>query len=193
MASTGGLIPGGSSHGIPHAGTPHPEQMPIVGANVATVHPDTLANQQPFVFAEDFEDMDVSGTNVTESGTFDPAAGVDTTITEPMTQSAQGAPFPGIHRSTPNPITIPASAGLPQPHLNGLVDNTRNPAPAAAAQASALAAAALAASSRLANSTRQNTPTAAISFTRPLGDAHLPYYGQAAMKNQGAKSRDHRR
>lgn len=192
MASTGGLMPGGSSHGIPHAGTPHPEHLPVIASNAPAV--DNMVTQQPFVFAEDFEDMDVSGNNVNEAGAFDPrTAGVNTTLAETLHQTVHVAPFSGAERSNTNSIGPPSSTALQQPHLNGLVDSIRNHAPAAAAQASALAAAALAASSRLANSTRQNTPTAAISFTRPPVATHLPYYGQTSMKNQSAKPRDQRR
>ncbi|KAA0194032.1 Ribosomal protein S6 kinase beta-1 [Fasciolopsis buskii] len=186
MASTGGLMPGGSSHGIPHAGTPHPEHLPVIASNAPAV--DNMVTQQPFVFAEDFEDMDVSGNNVNEAGAFDPrTAGVNTTLAETLHQTVHVAPFSGAERSNTNSIGPPSSTALQQPHLNGLVDSIRNHAPAAAAQASALAAAALAASSRLANSTRQNTPTAAISFTRPPVATHLPYYGQTSMKNQSSR------
>ncbi|TGZ64328.1 hypothetical protein CRM22_006439 [Opisthorchis felineus] len=57
MASTGVFIPGGSSHGIPHT-----EQLPNVSATGPTHS--SHGHQQPFVFAEDFEDMGVSGTSL---------------------------------------------------------------------------------------------------------------------------------
>ncbi|GAA31256.2 E3 ubiquitin-protein ligase Bre1 [Clonorchis sinensis] len=165
MASTGGLIPGGSSHGIPHAGTPHPDQLPSASATGPT-HPSHVP-QQPFVFAEDFEDMDVSGTNVPVVDEPYTSALSQTDRTSNMNVLASVA-FNGSCVS--NRPYVSAAPIRPTPQLNGAVlpvqcpTQPMPPIRTAAGHASALAAAALATSSRLANA----PPQSAVPFTNPL-------------------------
>lgn len=160
MASTGGLIPGGSSHGIPHAGTPHPEQLPPATST------ETAAAQQssrPFVFAEDFEDMDVSGAagSVTDHR-FENMSQPTTSLT-PAMDALETASFDNPCAIS-QPVQVTVSDTRPF-HLNGLPylghESFHPPhfVRYGAAQASALAAAALATSSRLANSTHPATNT----------------------------------
>ncbi|TGZ58632.1 hypothetical protein CRM22_009536 [Opisthorchis felineus] len=163
MASTGGLIPGGSSHGIPHAGTPHPDQLNVSATGPTHPH----VPQQPFVFAEDFEDMDVSGTNVPVVDEPYTSALSQTDRTSNMNVLASVA-FNGSCVS--NRSYVSAAPIRPTPQLNGAVLPVQCPTQpippirTAAGHASALAAAALATSSRLANA----PPQSAVPFTNPL-------------------------
>ncbi|OON18284.1 protein kinase domain protein [Opisthorchis viverrini] len=192
MASTGGLIPGGSSHGIPHAGTPHPDQLPNVSAT-GPVHPSHVP-QQPFVFAEDFEDMDVSGTNVPVVDEPYTSALSQTDRTSNMNVLASVA-FNGSCVS--NRPYVSAAPIRPTPQLNGAVlpvqcpTQPMPPIRTAAGHASALAAAALATSSRLANAPAQP----AVPFTNPLNlpAAHrMSKRSHAEALGENSSSHEHR-
>ncbi|CAH8541481.1 unnamed protein product [Heterobilharzia americana] len=169
MANTNTLMQGTD---IPHIGTPHPEQLQ---SNLPTHLPNPIHTsvptqpQQPFVFAEDFEDMDVGSTNLTfRSNPFDYQPASNNTVNIPSDASAglmHSLPFIGGHRTENSHMmetgvcdTYSTRAGE---HMNGLVSkplDTRivHKSNLAAAQASALAAAALATSSRLAGSSNSS-------------------------------------
>jgi hypothetical protein len=192
MASTGGLILGGSSHGIPHAGTPHPDQSPrVIAPGGQNQLQSQTQQQQPFVFAEDFEDMDVTCTAL---------PGLETPYEGPISQpNAVIVPNIGVLPPVAQEggfncgVRVESNANAvgrgdrPQ-HMNGVLngghDNRYHAPRSAAAQASALAAVALATSSRLANSNRQ-LPPGALNFnsplTRPLG-SHPTYCGQSPLR-----------
>ncbi|CAH8518688.1 unnamed protein product [Heterobilharzia americana] len=174
MANTNTLMQGTD---IPHIGTPHPEQLQ---SNLPTHLPNPIHTsvptqpQQPFVFAEDFEDMDVGSTNLTfRSNPFDYQPASNNTVNIPSDASAglmHSLPFIGGHRTENSHMmetgvcdTYSTRAGE---HMNGLVSkplDTRivHKSNLAAAQASALAAAALATSSRLAGSSVHTFPSTA--------------------------------
>lgn len=178
MASATGLIPGGSSHGIPHAGTPHPEQL---SATALSGPPSNHSNQEPFVFAEDFEDMDVSGTGapcVLDSCDSSVSHNVNTTLTSNMDVLASAA----LNNSTSlrHPGSTCDRSAL---HLNGT--GPMNPLqPSMPLRGSSVQgfplATTLTTSSRLPMSTHQLAQPAFNfnnSISRPIGPINPYHYG----------------
>ncbi|KAF8568694.1 hypothetical protein P879_05189 [Paragonimus westermani] len=195
MASTTGLIPGGSSHGIPHAGTPHPEQLP---PTTIPRPPSAHSQQEPFVFAEDFEDMDVSSTGVScpgESCENAISQTANTTLASNMDVLASAAlngstalrhPGSACDRSTlqlNGAVPIGQTSPMQQPIL------TRG----TPVQGFSLTTN-LATSTRLPIATHQSTqPTfnLASPLTRPSGTMHPYLYGTNALLFQSMSKRSH--
>nr|CAH8849522.1 unnamed protein product [Trichobilharzia regenti] len=178
MANTSNLMQGTD---MPHVGTPHPEQLQ---STLPTNMPNTIQtsiptqSQQPFVFAEDFEDMDVGSTSMTfgNNSADGPAAVNTVNIPTDNSRLIHGFPFVGGHRiENSRPMetgNCETYSTRPGEHVNGIVTkplDTRlmHPSSSAAAQASALAAVALATSSRLAGSSVHTFPTV-TSYNSPL-------------------------
>ncbi|CAI2728306.1 unnamed protein product [Schistosoma spindalis] len=173
-----------------HIGTPHPEQLQ---STLVTHLPNTIqtsipTQSQPFVFAEDFEDMDVASTNLTYSN--NPLDSHSTAIntvnisTSNSVRPTYALPL-GSHRLENSRVM---ETGICDPyssrsgeHVNGIFPkplDTRlvSPSSSAAAQVSALAAAALATSSRLVGSS-VHIPSIAShnSSNRPFMNEHMMF------------------
>ncbi|VDO55599.1 unnamed protein product [Schistosoma margrebowiei] len=175
---------------ILHVGTPHPEQLQstLVAHLPNTIQTSIPTQSQPFVFAEDFEDMDVASTNLTYSNNpLDSHSTVINTVNISTSNSVRptyALPL-GSHRLENSRVM---ETGICDPyssrsgeHVNGIIPkplDTRlvNPSSSAAAQVSALAAAALATSSRLVGSS-VHIPSIAShnSPNRPFMNEHMMF------------------
>ncbi|CAH8528067.1 unnamed protein product [Schistosoma mattheei] len=175
---------------ILHVGTPHPEQLQstLVAHLPNTVQTSIPTQSQPFVFAEDFEDMDVASTNLTYSNNpLDSHPTVINTVNISTSNSVRptyALPL-GSHRLENSRVM---ETGICDPyssrsgeHVNGVIPkpiDTRlvSPSSSAAAQVSALAAAALATSSRLVGSS-VHIPSIAShnSPNRPFMNEHMMF------------------
>ncbi|RTG89619.1 E3 ubiquitin-protein ligase BRE1 [Schistosoma bovis] len=175
---------------ILHVGTPHPEQLQstLVAHLPNTVQTSIPTQSQPFVFAEDFEDMDVASTNLTYSNNpLDSHSTVINTVNISTSNSVRptyALPL-GSHRLENSRVM---ETGICDPyssrsgeHVNGVIPkpiDTRlvSPSSSAAAQVSALAAAALATSSRLVGSS-VHIPSIAShnSPNRPFMNEHMMF------------------
>ncbi|KAF5402863.1 Non-specific serine/threonine protein kinase [Paragonimus heterotremus] len=191
MASTTGLIPGGSSHGIPHAGTPHPEQLP---PTTISGPPSTHSQQEPFVFAEDFEDMDVSSTGVSCPGeSCDNAISqtANTTLTSNMDVLASAALNGSTTLRHPGSIcdrsTLQLNGALPI----GPTSPMQQPILSRGTPAQGFPlTTSLATSTRLPIATHQSTQPAfnlASPLTRPSGPMYPYLYGTNALRGPTLK------
>ncbi|KAH8878208.1 E3 ubiquitin-protein ligase [Schistosoma japonicum] len=180
---------------ILHVATPHPEQLQstITTHLSQTVQTAMPTQSQPFVFAEDFEDMDVGSTNLTfGNNALDNHPTAINTVnisTNSSVRLTPCLPFVGSHRLENSRVMETGVCDVystrSSEHVNGIISkpvDTRmvSPSSSAAAQVSALAAAALATSSRLVGSSVHTSSVASFnSSNRPFVNEHMMFDPQA--------------